>query len=451
MSDQTPASQEENQQLKALMNDRLWLKVIIGLVLGLMVGALMGPDLGLIGRDSAAAIGGWLALPGNLFLTMIRFVVVPLVIASVALGIAGGEDSQAVKKVGISVLLYFVFTTTVAVSMGIFITSLINPGGYMDQGIIAETMGTATMNVGQNLGLVDAPMPEVIVGLFPTNPMASMASGAMLEIVIAAIIFGVALLMIPKHEAKPLKDVLVSVQSTTMAIVTWLMRFAPIAVFGLLANVMIKVGFSVFAGLTAYIITFFAVMLAIFIFYMFLVYFVAGRNPIDFIRNAREPMVISFSTSSSSATMPVTLKTTEEKLKVNPTVGRLVIPVGATINMDGTAAYQAVVVLFLAQVFGIDLGLPEIAVLLAISIGASIGTPGVPGGALGILLTILISVGIPPEGLAIVLSVDRILDMFRTSLNCTGDMVTATVMERILGLKRTPEQAAEAAKETPLV
>lgn len=442
---------EENQQIKKLMNDKLWLKVLSGLVLGLIIGTLMGPDLNLMNNDTAKAIGSWFALPGHMFLTMIRFVVIPLIIASVTLGIAGGDDSQAIKKIGGSVILYFMFTTSVAVTIGIVLTSLFNPGSYIDQAMVAETIGKGEMNIGQNMGLMNTPLPDLIVGIFPTNPLASMANGAMLEIVIAAVIFGVALLMIPKNEAKPLKDLLTSVQSTTMAIVTWLMKFAPIAVFGLLADVMIKVGLSAFMGLAAYVLTFLSVLVCIFIFYMALVYFVAGRNPIEFLRGAREPMIISFSTSSSSATLPITLKATEEKLKVNPTVARLVIPVGATINMDGTAAYQAVVVLFLAQVFGIDLGATEIAMLLALSIGASIGTPGVPGGSLGILLTILISVGIPPEGLALVLSMDRILDMCRTSLNCTGDMVTATVMERILGLKRTPEQAAEAAKETPLI
>jgi Na+/H+-dicarboxylate symporter len=159
---------------------------------------------------------------------------------------------------------------------------------------------------------------------------------------------------------------------------------------------------------------------------------------LDFARNIREPFILAFSTSSSSATMPVTLKTAEEKLKVNPTVARMVVPVGATINLDGTAAYQSVVIIFLAQFFGIDLSMFQIISLVSISVLASIGAPGVPGGSLAILIGILASFGIPNEGFALILAVDRILDMCRTSVNVTGDLVTTTVMQKFSGSKPAP-------------
>lgn len=412
--------------------DGLWLKVIYGLVLGVIVGLILGPDVNIVSRELAEQIGGWLSLPGNLFITLIRFVVIPLVIASVALGICGGEDAAAIKKIGGSVMIYFLITTTVAVIIGVVIAQAISPGDYIGR-TLADMAQLDSMAPG--LSGSETTIPQAIVGILPTNPIEAMAKGQMLQIVIASIIFGLALLMIPKHESTALIDLLGSVQSACLAIVNWLMTFAPIAVFGLLAGVMIKVGISALAGLAAYMFTFILVLLALLTFYMLVLKFFSGRSPIDFIRQAREPFLIAFSTSSSSATMPVTLRTVESKMGVHPTVARLVVPVGATVNLDGTAAYQAVAVLFLAQVFGVEMSTADLFTLLTLSIAASIGAPGVPGGSIPILITILVSVGIPPEGIALILSVDRILDMARTAVNVTGDMVTCTVMERITGLR----------------
>ncbi len=415
---------------------------LIALVIATVaVGWLLGPDLQLISRELAEQIGSWLALPGYLFLTLIRFVVIPLVIASVAVGIAGGDDAAAVKKIGGAVVVYFVATTTVAITIGLTLTKMFAPGLNIDRSLAEE----AQVDIAAP-GLADggASLPQSIVGIMPTNPIEAMAQGQMLQIVIASAIFGLALLMIPKRESTPLMDLLVSVQAACMAIVTWLMKFAPVAVFGLLADVMIKVGLSAIAGLLSYVMTFLLTLLAIMAFYMVVVSVVGKRNPVQFMKDIREPFLIAFSTSSSSATMPITLRAVEKNVGVHPTVGRLVVPLGATINMDGTAAYQAVAVLFLAQVFGVDMSAADLVTLVVVSIGASIGTPGMPGGSIPILITILISVGIPYEGVALILSVDRILDMARTAVNVTGDAVTCTVMERVSGL-RGKITAAEAA------
>jgi len=413
--------------------DRLWLKVLIGLALGVAVGFLMGPDLNLLPRDVAESIGGWLALPGNMFLTLIRFVVIPLVISSIALGICAGEDTESVKKLGLGVILFFVVTTAIAVLIGVATTTILNPGSFMDPAIVQEKLGSGAMNAS-GLGLGEGTLPQTIVSIFPTNPFTSMAQGALLQIVIAAGIFGIALLAIPKNESKALIDLLASVQSACMAIVGWLMKFAPVAIFGLLADVMIKVGMGAFIGVSAYVGTFIVALIGVFIMYCIILFAMTGRSPLTFISQVRNPMVIAFSTSSSSATMPVTLRAIETQAGIHPTVGRLVIPLGATANMGGTAVYQSVVVLFLAQVFGIQLTPADIAVLLALAVGSSVGAPGVPGGSLGMLITILISVGIPAEGIALVFAVDRILDMMRTSVNVFGDMVAAAVMDKRLNL-----------------
>ncbi|MGY8985947.1 MAG: dicarboxylate/amino acid:cation symporter [Sphingomonadales bacterium] len=419
----------ENSMLDGLKHDKLWLKVIYGLILGVIVGFLLGPEMNLINREVAENIGEWMALPGNLFLTMIRFVVIPLVFSSIALGICNSGDAETVKKLGLRIVIYFMMTTAAAVIIAVVATKLINPGSYMDPQLVQEKIGTAEMNVS-NLGVGGTSLPKTIVNLFPTNPIKAMADGALLKIVIAAGVIGIALIAIPKNQAKPMVEMLDSIQITCMAIVGWLMKFVPIAVFGLLAYVMILIGFDAIKGVIVYVGTLILVLLALLAMYMSILYFITGRSPKDFISKIREPMIIAFSTSSSSATMPVTLRAIENNIGVHPNISRMVIPVGATINMDGTAAYQAVVVVFLAQVFGITLEISDLFILLAITIGASVGTPGIPGGSLALLITMLIMVGIPVEGMALVLSVDRILDMMRTSVNVTGDMVAATVMDK---------------------
>lgn len=439
----TPELSKHEQNIQAMMQDKLWLKVLIGLFLGAGTGFVMGPDLAIVEPGLAEQIGVWLALPGNLFLQLIRFIVIPLVIASVMLGIAGGNDMGAVQKIGVGVVIYFLITTTIAVLFGVGMAELLDPASYLDQAFVDQSLDKAL--VREVLGIESSSLPQTIVGIFPTNPIEVMAEGKMLQVVITAAIFGLALLMIPKSESKAMIDLLGSVQSASIAIVTWLMKFAPIVVFGLLAQVTIKVGAEAFLGLTVYVITVLGALLSLMALYMVILYTVSGRSPLQFLRNAREPMIIAFSTSSSSATMPVTLKTAETKLKIHPTVSRLVIPLGTTINMDGTAAYQAVVVVFLAKVFGVELGGAELVTLLGLTIAASIGAPGMPGGGTPILIGILLSFNMPSEGIALILSMDRILDMCRTTVNVTGDMVTATVMERISGLsdKDAPPSIAE--------
>ena len=200
-----------------------------------------------------------------------------------------------------------------------------------------------------------------------------------------------------------------------------------------LASALSSIGISAVIGIGAYVGTFLVVMLSIMTMYMTLVYVLGKRNPIEFLRAIREPMVLAFSTSSSSATMPITLRTAETKLGLPEQTRRLIIPLGTTVNMDGTAAYQGIVVIFLAQAFGIDLNLADIITLMALAIGASIGAAGIPGGSIAILTGILVSLGIPAEGIGIVLAMDRILDMIRTTNNVTGDLVATTVLTRLLG------------------
>lgn len=425
------------------MQKHLWFKIIVGLFFGALVGWALGPDIAqnlkyeelffFLEKEQAMDIGAWLALPGNLFLTFIRFIVIPLVISSVILGIAGGEDVSKIRKMGGAIVVYFVATSAVGATIAITISKLFAPGsGSEGMELVA---GAVTLPSAQNIG---EDIPGSILRLFPTNPFQAMAEGQLLHIVVASVIFGVALLAMKRSKSTPLMQVLDTVQGASLVIIEFIMKFAPIAVFGLIAKVMIQNGVTVIGDLGYYMLTFIVILLGILIFYGVVLTFYSKRNVLEFARSIKEPLVIAFSTASSSATMPITLKAAEENLKINPTVSRLVVPVGATINLDGTAAYQSVVIIFLAQIFGIQMDLGQIILLVSLSVAASIGAPGVPGGSLAILIGILTTFGIPAEGFALILAVDRILDMCRTAVNVTGDLVTCTVMQRFTGSSPAP-------------
>jgi len=418
----------------AKVMEQLWAKILLGMFLGVVVGYILGPEVAPFSSETTAEITAWLALPGNLFLTFIKFIIIPIIVSSVILGIAGGEDVAKIRKIGGAIVVYFTLTSAIAATLAILITTLLEPGlnGGGDLGIIELTRPLPT---AQSLG---EDIPGSIVSLLPTNPFASMAEGKLLEIVIASVIFGVALLVMKRSQAEPMLKVMDSVQAASLLIIDFIMKFAPYAVFGLICKVVVESGLDVMLDLGAYIGTFLLILAAILVFYSLVLKFYVGRSPLEFARQIREPFIIAFSTSSSSATMPVTLRTAETNLKINPTVSRLVVPVGATVNLDGTAAYQSIVIIFLAQFFGIDLSLVQIISLITISVLASIGAPGVPGGSLAILVGILASFGIPNEGFALILAVDRILDMCRTAVNVTGDLVTTTVMQKISGSRASP-------------
>tara|TARA_R110000868_G_scaffold190862_1_gene434765 strand:- start:64498 stop:65796 length:1299 start_codon:yes stop_codon:yes gene_type:complete len=420
------------------IKEHIWAKVLLGLVLGVVVGVALGPDLNLIARDLAYSISNWLALPGYLFLAIIRMVVIPLVVSSIICGVAAGGNIETIQKLGFGVVVYFILTTTVAVATGIFLSYLFEPGVGFD----AHSFNALTALPPVSDALLDVSnIPKRLVSFIPTNPISSMASGEMLQVVIFSAFVGAALVYMPKAKAKPFLDVVVSLQALSMVVVDWALKLAPYAVFGLIAQLSIKMGAEALSGMLVYMGVVLAGLLSMLVFYMLVLYFFCGRNPFEFLAQIRNVQLIAFSTSSSSATMPVTLKTAEEKVGINPTVSRFIVPLGATINMDGTALYQAIATIFLAQVFVLDLTTTDILIALATSIAASIGTPGTPGVGIVVLATILSSVGVPVEGIAIILGVDRLLDMCRTTINVTGDLVACAVMERIMHLRKKRQKS----------
>lgn len=433
--------------LSTLVQGRLWLQVLIGMGLGLMVGVVLGPSVGLVEPSLGVTVGNWLAFPGRLFLATIQMIVIPLVFASVIRGLAASENLDQLKKLGVRVSLFFTATTALAAAIGLWIGSVLKPGLSMPS-MQAEVDPAALSDAaGARPSIVQ--LPDTLLGLLPGNPLDSMVQGEMLQVVIFAVIFGIALVSMAPTQSKPMLELLGSLQEVCMTIVRWAMRLAPIAVFGLMAQLTTKIGLSALLGMAYYVFTVVLGLLIMFCVYMILIRVVVGKKPLEFLRGSRDVLLLAFSTSSSATVMPLSIKTAEKEFNVRPSISQFVIPLGATINMNGTALYQSVATVFLAQVYGIELGMGSMALIVAMAVGASIGSPATPGVGIVILSMVLGTVGIPPSGIALIMGVDRILDMTRTAINVTGDLVTCALMEKWVGGTGSAEEkiAQEHARE----
>jgi Na+/H+-dicarboxylate symporter len=419
------------EHLSALIAGRLWLKVLLGMFLGLAVGIGLGPAVGIVEPETGSLIGNWLALPGMLFLAAVQMIVIPLIFASIILGLASSENVEQLRRLGLVAVSYFVATTAVAVTIGLWIASLIQPGRGLAAELAPQTAGIevaaapATPTLGQ--------LPELLTHLLPGNPLGSMVEGEMLQVVIFAVIVGIALVAMAPSQSRPLLDLLATVQQVCMTVVRWAMALAPLAVFGLMARLTSQIGLEALGGMSLYVATVLAGLLLMLCVYLVLLFVFARERPLDFLRAARELLLLAFSTSSSAAVMPLSIKTAEQKLAVRPSIAQFVVPLGATINMNGTAVYQGVAAVFLAQVYGIDISTGGLALIVVMAVGASIGSPATPGVGIVILAMVLDTVGIPAEGIALLMGVDRILDMSRTSINVAGDLVASKLMNRWVG------------------
>ncbi|MEM0573782.1 MULTISPECIES: dicarboxylate/amino acid:cation symporter [Aequorivita] len=426
-----------NHYLLKLVESRLWLKVIIALFLGVGFGLLLSPQNGWISKETADIAGNWLALPGVLFLKLVQMIMIPLIVASIITGIAS-NDKDSLKKLGGGVLLYFLGTTIVSVSLGVILSQLFRPGRFLHQQALAEhneITDVPTENPELSFGIET--IPDAISNLLPENPLASMVSGEMLSIVIFTIIIGVAVLSLENALLRPVKLLLSAIQEVCMTVVKWSMLLVPIAVFGLMAQLTSSVGLSSLSGLTYYVGVVLLGLLLLVIFYLGLIVLLGKANPMHFLKKIRDVQLLAFSTTSSAAVMPLSLQTAEEELKVDKTISNFIIPIGATVNMDGTALYQTITTLFIAQAYGLEMSLLNIIVVIVTIVAASIGTPAIPGGGVVILASVLGSVGIPAEGIIIIIGVERLLGMFRTAVNVTGDLTACMVFNRLYGIKNT--------------
>lgn len=418
-----------NSYLQKLVEGRLWLKVIIALILGVTVGILMSPDFGLVPSSTSEALGGWFALPGKLFLKMVQMIMIPLIFASIITGIISNNQEQ-LRKMGLGVIVYFVFTTVISITIGTSIALLFQAGNSMYSESIQEDRAIVSQieSSNNNFTFLDN-IPDALSNLLPANPLASMVTGEMLSIVIFTIIIGIAMTSLSKEMQRPITTLLSAIQEICMTIVHWAMKLVPIAVFGLMVQISSSVGMSSITGIAWYMFTVIVGLVLLLIIYLALVLFVGKRNPIKFLKAIKDAQLLAFSTTSSAAVMPLSLKTAEDKLNIKPSISNFIIPIGATINMDGTALYQCVTTLFIAQAYGIEMSILSIILVMITLVAASIGTPAIPGGGVVILASVLQSAGIPTEGIVMIIGVERILGMFRTAINVTGDLTACVVFD----------------------
>jgi DAACS family dicarboxylate/amino acid:cation (Na+ or H+) symporter len=404
---------------------------------GLVVGAALGVFLA---EGVADARRDWITTNvlgpiGQLFLRGLFLVVVPLVFSSLAAGVAGLGSTGALGRMGARLMVYYVATTLVAVAIGQTLVLLFRPGasiGPETAQALREKMSSQVASLMESSASVPESLwPGLVSTVVPKNVLQAMANGEMLAIIFVAVLFGAAIARGHGTRVEPLLRVLEAVSDASVRIVGWVLRLAPVAVAALVASAVAQFGTDVLRNVALYVGVVVAGYVAqLGVTYSILVWVLARCSPLRFFRNAGPVLATAFGTSSSNATLPTTIRVLEERFAVPPTVTRFSVPLGATVNMDGTALFEIVAAIFVAQVFGVELSLGAHLSLVFLVLVTSIGVAGVPGGSVPILMSAMHMVGIPPEGIALVLGVDRFLDMGRTVVNVTGDMVGALYVAR---------------------
>ena len=383
----------------------LWQQILVGLALGVVVGMLF--------KSLALA----LAPVGALFLNAIKMLIVPLVFVSLVAGITAMSDSAKLGRISVKTIAIYLITTAFAVSIGLAFGTLFSPG----EGMHMVASGSAEAKQAPSL-------VQILVGLVPTNPVTAFAEGNILQIIVFAIALGVSMNLVGE-KAAPAIRLFDSLAEVLYKLTDLVMRFAPIGVFALIAGVVASHGIEVLLPLAGVIgVIYLASIAHMLLVYGSLIGGLARLSPLRFFRGIAPALAVAFSTSSSSGTLPVSIECARKNLGVSQGVAGFVLPVGATINMDGTAIYQGVLALFIAQAFGIDLNAGQYLMIILTATLASVGTAGVPGAGLIMLGLVLTSVGLPLEGVALIAGIDRILDMARTTVNVAGDLMTTTLV-----------------------
>ena len=396
-------------------------KVLLGMALGIVVGLAINFS-GL--NTDGSLINTWLVsglfhVVGKMFVNSLQILVVPLVLFSLISGVCGIGNLRQLGRVGSKSFALYMMTTAVAIATALLVAGVVAPG----KGMNAETT--------TNFAGREAPaLSQVLIDIVPGNPIAALANGEMLQVIFFAILLGVSILMVGK-KAQPLIDGVERMNEVMMKMVDIVMSVAPYAVFCLIAYSVASLGLELLGQLLGYVL----VLVGVLIFHLFVTLMItlrvfSGLSPAVFLRKMRDVQVFAFSTASSNATIPVTLRTVTERLGVGNSVASFTIPFGATINMDGTAIMQGVATVFIANVYNIDLGLGDYLMVIFMAVLASIGTAGVPGVGLIMLSMVFTQVGLPIEGIGLILGVDRLLDMVRTAVNVSGDAVVTCIVAR---------------------
>jgi dicarboxylate/amino acid:cation (Na+ or H+) symporter, DAACS family len=410
-------------------------RILAGLVVGAIIGIICNQALG--GDHSTVVwcnqtIAGPL---GAIFLRLLFMVVIPLVFCSVVSGIAGMDDVRTLGRLGGKTLGGFVLSTLVAAAVGFVLVVLIGPGHSVPADVRDGLLRTYAANAAEKVTQANAGgmSMQVIVDMIPKNPIKAAADGDMLAVLCFAALFGVAMTALPQQKRAPLLAVLNSITDVLTHMVGMALLVAPVGVAALAFGVTSRFGWSLLLPLSSFVITVLAGLLVHSLLVMGGALKVAGISPWWFFQRVRSSLITAFSTSSSSATLPTNLKVATEQLGIAPGVAGFVLPVGSTMCMNGTALFEGVTVLFLCQVFGVELSVGQQFSVLLLAVVTAIGAAGVPGGSIPLLIGILVQVGVPAEGIAIVLGVDRILDMCRTTVNVWGDLIVTALVAKSEG------------------
>ena len=409
------------------------------ILLGLIAGAISGVTVNFFVGNGDESTGRFVSLVtepiGRMWLNALIMVVVPLIISTLAVGVAGLGSLRRLGRIGVVTMMSFMSLTLISTVLGLAAVNLVKPGDGLEPELTERLIETYQGQTEGAMGLAEGALSmDLLIRIIPRNPIQAAADGEMLAIIFFALMLGVALTMLPAEKGAPMLRFLESLGHVTVAIIGLVMVVAPLGVFCLIFSVTARFGFEILFNLMKYVGTVVGTLgLFVIVVYPLILKFVARRNPLEFLLKARVAVLTAFSTSSSSATLPTSLRVAQENLGISRGVAGFVLPLGATLNMDGTALFEGITVLFIAQVFGADLSLGAQAIVVLMSVVTSIGVAGIPGGSIPILMMVLSMVGVPVEGIAIVLGVDRILDMCRTTVNVTGDLVCTAVVERFQG------------------
>lgn len=414
-------------------------KIFIGLITGATAGVLSNflfPDSPII-----QFLQTYITDPlGKIFLNFLIMMVIPLVFASLSLGVAQIGDLKKLGKIGFKTISYFFVVTTVAVIIGLLLVNIIRPGDYLPETTKTQLMDSfksQATEIKQTTEKTEFGI-QTLVNIIPRNPIAAVAkpNPDMLALIFFSLIVGIALTLINQEKAAPLIKILEGINDVTVVVINIAMKLAPLGVFALIFSVTSRFGFELLVALSMYVVTvILGLTLHLFGTFPVLLKFLSKYNPVKFFKKIETVILTAFSTSSSSATLPTTISVSQTNLGIPSQITGFVLPLGATMNMNGTALFEGVTVLFLAQVFGVNLSLGMQLIVILMSVLTAIGSAGVPSGSIPLLVMVLAMVNIPPEGIAIILGVDRILDMCRTVLNVTGDITCATYIAKSEGYK----------------
>ena len=406
-------------------------QILLGMVFGVLFAFILiqftwGKDL----------IVDWVKPFGTIFINLLKLIAVPLILASLIKGISDLKDISKLSKMGGRTIGLYILTTVIAVSIGLVIVNIIKPGSFISEQTRTELVASYTADANSKIEAANkqsevGPL-QSLIDIVPDNIIkASADNGNMLQVIFFAVIFGIAMILLPEDKSKPVKDFFDSFNEIILKMIDLIMLFSPFGVFALLAAIVAESPrLDLFKALGMYGLTVIIGLILVMSFYLFLVKVFAKKSPRFFINGISPAQLLAFSTSSSAATLPVTMERTVDNLGVDDEVASFVLPIGATINMDGTSLYQAVAAVFIAQSFGMDLSLATQLGIIVTATLASIGSAAVPGAGMVMLVIVLAQAGIPEAGLALIFAIDRPLDMCRTTVNVTGDAAVSMIVAK---------------------